>query len=127
MRHRQWVTKHNPVLTRIRTDSPLTTGNGSFAYTFDISGMQSLYPDYLDSVPLCTMADWGWHSFIAPVKSGKYTLSDIGMRHFPRCGRTVSFADTRFEETGQAYDWLRQNPHKVYLVRIGLRINGEQL
>lgn len=127
MQRRQWVMRHNPVLTRIMTDSPLTVGNGSFAYTFDISGMQSLYPDYLDKVPLCTMADWGWHSFPAPTENGIFTLSDVRMRHFSRCGRTISCADTRFEETAQIYDWLRQNPHKVNLVRIGLRINGEQL
>ena len=36
------VKRHNPILTAIDYESPLTVGNGFFAYTFDITGMQSL-------------------------------------------------------------------------------------
>lgn len=34
------VKRHNPVLTAIDYESPLTVGNGFFAYTFDVTGMQ---------------------------------------------------------------------------------------
>ena len=36
------VKRHNPILTAIDYESPLTVGNGFFAYTFDVTGMQSL-------------------------------------------------------------------------------------
>lgn len=40
------ISGHNPVLTEIATDSPLTVGNGELAFTADITGMQTLYEEY---------------------------------------------------------------------------------
>jgi hypothetical protein len=37
------VNRHNPVLTKADKSSPLTVGNGNFAFTADITGMQTLY------------------------------------------------------------------------------------
>jgi hypothetical protein len=36
------ISGHNPVLTEIATDSPLTVGNGELAFTADITGMQTI-------------------------------------------------------------------------------------
>ena len=33
------ISGHNPVLTEIATDAPLTVGNGELAFTADITGM----------------------------------------------------------------------------------------
>ena len=96
---KQWVSRHNPVLTAPDAQSPLTVGNGSLAFTADITGLQTLYPDYLEETPLCTMADWGWHTVPAPVPSGRYTLADVQMDRFDFCGREVTYAKTRFPET----------------------------
>ena len=127
MNHRQWVSRHNPSLTDVSPESPLTVGNGSFAFTVDISGMQTLYRDDLRETPLCTLADWGWHTIPASVPGGRYTLNDVKMERFDFCGREVTYARTRFPGNEQAYDWLRQNPHKANLARAGLRLNGEAL
>ena len=124
---KQWVSRHNPVLTAPDAQSPLTVGNGSLAFTADITGLQTLYPDYLEETPLCTMADWGWHTVPAPVPSGRYTLADVQMDRFDFCGREVTYARTRFPETAHVYDWLRTNPHRMNLARIGLRLNGADL
>ena len=63
------ISGHNPVLTEIATDSPLTVGNGELAFTADITGMQTLYEEYQE-LPLCTMSQWGWHT--KPVSREKY-------------------------------------------------------
>ena len=59
----QLVTRHDPVLTNVDKTSPLTVGNGEFAFTADVTGLQSLYREYAEAeFPLCTMSQWGWHT-----------------------------------------------------------------
>lgn len=122
-----WVTRHDPVLTSADPATPLTIGNGSFAFTADISGLQSLSAGYAAVTPLCTLADWGWHSTPAPVPGGRYTPDDVQMDVYDFCGREVRYAVSRFPGNEHVYDWLRQNPHKAHLARIGLRLNGAEL
>ncbi len=124
---KKWLARHNPVLTAADSQSPLSVGNGNFAFTADISGLQTLYRDYLGETPLCTMANWGWHTIPAPTPSGRYTLDDVQMNRYDFCGREVTYAKTRFPGNEHVYDWLRQNPHKLNLGRIGLRLAGEDL
>ncbi|MGN1085320.1 MAG: hypothetical protein ACI4QX_09955 [Lachnospiraceae bacterium] len=62
---RELVTRHNPKLSAVDIQSPLSVGNGDFVYTADVTGMQSLVSEYLPTVPLCTMAHWGWHTLPA--------------------------------------------------------------
>ena len=40
------VTRHNPVIKEINPVSPLSVGNGEFAFTADITGMQSFPEAY---------------------------------------------------------------------------------
>ena len=56
------VTRHNPILTQMDLESPLTVGNGELAFTADVTGMQTFYKEYKDTVPLCTQSQWGWHT-----------------------------------------------------------------
>lgn len=122
-----WVTRHDPILTAPDPASPLTVGNGSYAFTADISGLQTLAEDTSAVTPLCTLADWGWHSIPAPVPGGRYTLDDVQMDVYDFCGREVRYAVSRFPGNEHVYDWLRQNPHKANLARIGLRLDGAEL
>ncbi|MEO6453714.1 MAG: hypothetical protein ABIN97_06585, partial [Ginsengibacter sp.] len=57
------VQRHNVVVTNADTLSALTVGNGSFAFTVDITGLQTFTKDYERGVPLGTESEWGWHSF----------------------------------------------------------------
>ena len=124
---RAWVSRHDPVLTAPDPASPLTVGNGSLAFTADVTGLQTLYDAYACVTPLCTMADWGWHSIPAPTPDGRYTLDDVQLEPFDFCGRQVRYARTRYPETAHVYDWLRENPHRANLLRIGLCMNGQPL
>jgi len=53
------VTRHNIVISSPDFLTPLTVGNGEFAYTVDITGMQS-FPEYYEKgTPLGTQSQWG--------------------------------------------------------------------
>lgn len=108
---RSRVQRHNPVLTAFHPRSPLTVGNGEFAFTADVTGLQSYPERYESGCPLCTQSQWGWHSFPNP---GGYSLETLRMAEG---GYPV-------ESKGQldAYNWLRENPHRLNLGRIGLRL-----
>ena len=124
---RAWVSCHDPHLTAADPASPLTVGNGSLAFTADVTGLQTLYGAYLAATPLCTMADWGWHTTPAPTPSGRYTLDDLRMESFDFEGREVRYARACYPETAEVYDWLRVNPHRANLMCAALRLNGQSL
>lgn len=121
------VTRHDPVLTEADVYSPLSVGNGNFAFTADVTGMQSLYETYRASLPLCTMAQWAWHT--KPVSKTKYnyTFDDVELTEYPSQGRTVSYAVEKKPGNEAVYDWVRENPHKLNLARIGLVKDGKEL
>src|SRR5215472_12105778 len=53
------VGRHNPVLRTIDPQSPLSLGNGEFAFTADITGLQTFPEHYRKAAPLCTMSQRG--------------------------------------------------------------------
>src|SRR5215217_997756 len=60
------VRRHDPVSRRLDPLSPLSLGNGEFAFTADVTGLQTFPEEYESQMPLCTMAQWGWHTTPAP-------------------------------------------------------------
>ena len=124
---RAWVTRHDPVLTAAVPASPLTVGNGSLAFTADVTGLQTFCAAHAAATPLCTMADWGWHTTPACTPAGYYMLDDVWLEPFDFNGRDVYYARTICLDTAEAYCWLRENPHKADLLQAGLRLNGHDL
>lgn len=122
----QLVSRHNPRLTEADDNSPLSVGNGNFAFTADVTGMQTLYEEY-QALPLCTMAQWGWHTKPVSKERYAYTLQDVEMTEYPHCGKTVRYAVEKKPGNEEVYDWLRQNPHKMNLARIRLIKNGKSI
>jgi len=112
------VQRHNPVVTAVDPLGPLTVGNGEIAFTADITGMQTFTGAYDSGIPLCTQAQWGWHSF--PSLPGK-TAKDLVLEEYETAGRKVGYA-TRREGQEELWNWLRENPHRLHLGRIGLRM-----
>lgn len=112
------VNRHNPKLNEVNLESPLTVGNGEFAFTADVTGLQTLYDEHVKKhVPLCTMSQWGWHT--APDNGTTYTLEDIVMTEYESNGRKVKYAVEKKPGNEAIYDWLRTNPHRLNLGRIG--------
>ncbi|HEX7713509.1 MAG TPA: glycoside hydrolase family 65 [Bacillota bacterium] len=116
----QLVSRHNPVLKKLDPRSPLSIGNGELAFTADITGMQTFPEPYRDNMPLCTQSQWGWHT--APADDGRYfTHHDLSLQYFDVAGRRVGYAVSN-EGQEEIYDWLRLNPHRLHLGRIGLEM-----
>ena len=112
------VARHRVVLRAADTRAPLSIGNGSLAFTADVTGLQS-YPEAYDATAaLATLSTWAWHSF--PNPQG-YRLEDAYVGH--RVGnREVPYADSA-DRDGRpipAAEWLRANPHRLDLGRLGL-------
>jgi len=110
------VTRHNPHLTAIDTMAPLSVGNGRFAFTADVTGLQSLPDHYWKTgTPTETQARWSWHANANP---NNYKLSDAN-RDYTAQGRTLGYPTQQNSSAGQ---WLRQNPHTQPLPQIGFVI-----
>jgi hypothetical protein len=108
------VTRHNPTLKTIDRWSPFSVGNGQFAFTVDVTGLQT-FPDFYQQkgIPLETQARWSWHSNPNP---NNYQLADAN-RPFTAYGKTLGYPTN---QSGPAGQWLRQNPHVLPLAQVGL-------
>ena len=120
---RSIVSRHDVRLNEIDPDSPLSVGNGEFAFTVDVTGLQSLPAVYEKTVPLCTQAQWGWHSFPIP---GGLSPADLRLEVFDTYGREVGYA-TSSKGQEPLFNWLRENPHRLNLARIGFLLDGQPL
>jgi hypothetical protein len=109
------VERHNPTLNKADSLSPFTVGNGEFAFTVDITGLQTFPEHYESGIPLCTQSRWGWHTCPNPQN---YTLEET-FKYYDTYGRQVSYASMQDSEAGE---WLRSNPHRLHLGRVGFKI-----
>ncbi|MDR2794115.1 MAG: hypothetical protein LBB61_10720 [Treponema sp.] len=119
------ITRHNPLYTKLETKAPLSVGNGGFCFTADFTGLQTFSAEYAaeeDAFPLCTMAEWGWHSYADAIKDD----SLLRLEPFDTWGRTVNYAVC---EAGQeaVFKGLRQNAHKFHVGKIGFECDGKLL
>jgi hypothetical protein len=96
--------------------SPFSVGNGEFAFTADVTGLQTFPEEYQEKMPLCTMAQWGWHSSALPEGLDPKLFQ---LTRYPTYGRQVGYP-TSSEGQLDLYTWLRANPHRLHLGRIGL-------
>lgn len=112
------VKRHNPITNKLDAFSPFSVGNGDFAFTADITGLQSFPEYYTKGIPLCTQSQWGWHT--TPVPKG-VDPKDYQYQTYETYGRKVPYA-SRDKGQKALYNWMRQNPHRLHLGRIGLQI-----
>ncbi|MES2461413.1 MAG: hypothetical protein V4671_12590, partial [Armatimonadota bacterium] len=104
------VTRHDVLLTSYDPQEQLQVGNGSFALGIDCTGLQTFGGN--------TMSDWGWHTNPLPPNTRR---EDFRLKSYDAQGRKVAYAT---DATGQnaLYTWLRENPHRFNLGRLGLRL-----
>ncbi len=110
------VARHDPIVRRFDPLAPLSVGNGGFAFTADATGLQT-FPEHYGEIPLATEAEWGWHAFPNPAS---YRLDDA-LVAYDAHGRSVSYASAQASAASQ---WLRANPHRLSLARIGFVLRG---
>ena len=115
------VNRNNPIITEANSLASLTVGNGHFATTVDVTGLQSFPFEYGAGVPLTAMSDWGWHKFentsgLTPTESEK--SFDLGHGH-PEV-YAVEYKKAEDGRHKEATEYFRVNPHRLNLGVIGL-------
>ena len=117
------VSRNNPVITEADPLASLTVGNGHFATTVDVTGLQSFPFEYRGGVPLTAMSDWAWHKFentdgLTPADSEK--SFDLGHGH-PEV-YAVEYKSSKGDAARNvaATEYFRVNPHRLNMGVIGL-------
>lgn len=117
------VCRHNIIQTNFDIYSPLSVGNGEFAFTADLTGMQT-FPEYYEKgISLGTQSQWGWHSFY---NTENYRHEEL-FKPYLVGNDTINYLYQYDEDDGDehkylATEWLRANPHRLHLGVIGLDI-----
>ncbi|MCH5301668.1 MAG: glycoside hydrolase family 88 protein [Prevotella sp.] len=124
------VSRNNPIVSEANPLASLTVGNGRFATTVDVTGMQSFPFEYGAGVPLTAMSEWGWHKFentggLTPSESEK--SYDFGRGHqevyaVEYKAPSSSPQGEVTERNVQATQYFRVNPHRLNLGAIGLQL-----
>ncbi|MGV3704972.1 MAG: hypothetical protein ACO1NU_06290 [Arcticibacter sp.] len=119
----QVVSRHNVINTKIDSLSSLSLGNGKFAFTADVTGLQTFPEAYRKGVSLGTQSEWGWNSFKDTVG---YDISET-LRNYNLNGRMISYTVQWSEplRKRQASDWFRKNPHRIHLGHLGFEIQKQ--
>ncbi|GFH41524.1 hypothetical protein Hs30E_00750 [Lactococcus hodotermopsidis] len=116
---------YSPKLTAVDFKSPLNVGNGQIAFYCDVTGFQTFNETYTQHhVPLCCMAQWGWHATPVSSEIDSYTLADLVMTTFDFNGRKVAYPVEPKMGNEVVYNWLRQNPHRMNLIQVALLVGG---
>ena len=119
------VERHNPHYKSLNKNAPLSVGNGAFCFTADFTGLQTFFDEYStdnDAFPLCTMAQWAWHSYPQNIKDE----NNLRLTPFDTCGRTVYYAcDDKGQE--ELFKRIRVNAHKFHLGKIGFEYSEKKL
>lgn len=126
------VQRHNVRQERLDPRSPVSVGNGEFAFTLDLTGLQTFPVAYpvgaRDDLPpgtlLGTQSQWGWHS-VPPARPydlvGSIVLYDSPRGPVPYVDMVGGIVNDRETDTSLAETWLRANQHRLDLGRIGFR------
>ena len=121
------VKRHNVRVEGYDPLASLSVGNGNFAFTTDLTGLQTFYEAYEKGIPLGTQSNWGWHT---NPNTQDYKRSET-LKYWDVEGRGIPYRD-QFKTTPRIKDacnYFRENPHRLHLGMIGLVItdsNGNQ-
>jgi hypothetical protein len=107
------VTRNNVVVEKPDTLASLSVGNGNFAFTAGITGLQTFYKEYENGVTLGTQSNWGWHTFpntenFNIMQSAAY--SDYRGRKVPYLAQNAKTG-----KDAEATNYFRENPQRLQL------------
>ena len=72
------VNRHNILVKAFDPLASLTVGNGNFAFTTDITGLQTFFREYEGGVSLGTQSNRGWHTI---PNSENYQIAETYLYH----------------------------------------------
>ena len=109
------VARNSPVVRSVDYDAPLTVGNGGFAFTADVTGLQTFAEQYhRNGIPTETQSRWCW---VTDPNPQNFTLKDANKDFRLADGRMLGFPTRASTPAG---DWLRRNPRTHPLGQIAL-------
>ncbi len=109
------VSRHSPELHAVDYDSPFTVGNGGFAFTADVTGLQSVLADYHEKgLPTETLSRWAW---VRDENPENHRLADANRDFIHPDGSIHGYPTNAGSPAGQ---WLRRNPRIHPLAQIAL-------
>ena len=114
------VTRHAVANNTVDSLSSLTVGNGIFAFTVDVTGLQTFPELYAKGVPLGTQSEWGWHSW--PNKEGLLFEETLRKYHFHDRDITYSVQVKEPERSKKAVNYFRENVHRLHLGNLGFEL-----
>lgn len=113
------VKRHTVFNTKADSLASLSLGNGGFAFTADVTGLQSFPEYYQNGVPLGTQSDWGWHSF----PNTENLRVEAAQKIYELEGRKISYTvQSKDAPAKKAVEYFRVNQHRLQLGNIGLEI-----
>ena len=121
------VTRNNVLVEGFDSLASLSIGNGEFAFTTDLTGLQTFYPEYENGVTLGTQSNWGWHT---NPNTENFDRSET-LKYWDVQGRKVPYRHEikDNERVKAACNYFRENPHRLHLGMIGMvltKADGEQ-
>ncbi|MEA5425125.1 hypothetical protein [Arcicella lustrica] len=114
------VERHTVVVNKIDTLASLSIGNGGFAFTTDVTGLQTFPDFYAKGISLGTQSVWGWHRY---PNTENYKVEET-LKEINSHGRKVPYAvqASNSERAKAANNFLRQNPHRLQLGNLGFEL-----
>ncbi|KKK24336.1 hypothetical protein ARAM_007455, partial [Aspergillus rambellii] len=113
------VHNFNPVRTNLSSTTPIQVGNGNFAFGADITGLQTILPYNI-------LSSWCWCNDSLPKVPGQENPSGFTRLDWWTQGRLVNY-DMPNPAEEVISTWLRANPHRVNLGRIGFLYDRENI
>ncbi|MDE6441973.1 MAG: hypothetical protein K2L12_04370 [Clostridia bacterium] len=114
---KNFIKKFNVVNTFADIKNPLSVGNGNYAFTCDVTGLQTFTKEY-DFIPLCSMSDliWAEREVTSPKPYKSYVRAANG-------GEVKYLSDTQ----SPYYNEHRLNAYKFDLFKLAFTYNGKPL
>ncbi|RKD92613.1 hypothetical protein [Mangrovibacterium diazotrophicum] len=114
------VTRNNVTVEGFDSLASLSVGNGNFAFTTDLTGLQTFYDEYENGVPLGTQSNWGWHT---NPNTENYQWSET-LKYWDVQGREVPYRHQLKDNprANAACNYFRENPQRLHLGMIGLKL-----
>ncbi|HEY4785019.1 MAG TPA: hypothetical protein VIH57_03175, partial [Bacteroidales bacterium] len=114
------VTRHNVFINEIDPLNPLSVGNGDFAFTVDVTGLQTFENYYHQhGIPLETLSTWAWHTF----PNVEHFRIEDASKEYNFHGRKILYASM---EKSPAGEYFRKNPNPVPLGQISFVHSNDQ-
>lgn len=111
------VQRHNITNTRIDSLESLSLGNGKFAFTADVTGLQTFPERYAKGVSLGTQSEWGWNRWKDTVG---YKFEET-LKEYTLNGKKSTYSIQYSEPLRKrnAADWFRKSVHRIQLGNLG--------